>query len=142
MSNVLNIHGGAIGASQPTRDQIDPLKHGGGGGNSGGMDNASREYVDLKLEAALSRVEGKFDLLNQNLASLEARTPTWWAILGAVMIGVATILAALAFAGDRFDSGIGLADQRLEQLQRDQEQSERLEQILLGLERLSSRENP
>lgn len=106
------------------------------------MDSATREYVDLKLEAALSRVDGKFDLLNQRMASLEARTPSWWATLGAVMIGVAAVLATLSFAGDRFDGGIGMADQRLEQLQRDQEQSERIDKILIQLDKVAGELRP
>lgn len=88
----------------------------------GGLEPASKDYVDLKLAAAMNEVRGEFSLLNQRLGSLEARTPTWWSVLGAVMIGVGIVLAALSFAGDRFDGGIGLADQRQEQIQRDAEQ--------------------
>lgn len=139
MSNVVRIQGGSISSSASDEDSYTLLKHGGGGGTSGGMDNASRDYVDQKLETAMTRVEGKFDLLNQRLANIEARSPTWWSILGAVMIGVGSILAALAFAGDRFDGGVGLASQQLEQLQRDQAQSEQLQQLLTRFDQLTER---
>lgn len=126
----------AFPAKAPAPPPEQALKSGGGGGNYIGMEPATREYVDLKLEAALSRLEGKFDLLNQRMSDLEKRMPSWWSILGAVMIGVATVLAALAFAGDRFDGGISLADQRQEQLERDRQQDEtlrRLDEIITRL---------
>lgn len=124
--------------ASPTQAPLPPseegLKHGGGGGNSGGMEPASREYVDLKLEAAMTRIDGKFDLLNQRLGDLKQQVPQWWSILGAVMIGTGAILAALAFGGDRFDGGLNLSTQMQEQLERDRRQDERLEQVLNRLD--------
>ena len=120
MANIRQVYeSGAKVADFNDPGRTQSLKTGGGGGTSGFMEPASKEYVDLKLEAAMGRIEGKFDLLNQRMATLEARTPSWWSVLGAVMIGVGVVLAALSYAGDRFDGGIGLADQRQEQLKRD-----------------------
>lgn len=106
------------------------LKIGDGGGNFGGMEPATREYVDLKIESAVARLEGKLD----GLAGQLSRMPTTGAmILTVAGAGVAVLtlgLAILAFAGDRFDGGIGLADRREEQLSRDREQNDRIETIL------------
>lgn len=117
------------------------LKGPGGGDTFDGMESASREYVDLKLEAAMTRIDGKFDLLNQRMASLEARVPTWWAILGAVFIGVGTLLAALSYAADRFDGGVSISTQQLEQLERDKAQDQKLDAVLSRLDALVSQQS-
>lgn len=119
----------------------DQLKNRGDGGNYGGMEPATREYVDLKLETAMTRIDGKFDVLNERLRGIDeklARQPGWWSILGAVIIGVGIILAALAFGGDRFDGGLNLSTQMQEQLERDRRQDERLEAILDRLDAQSA----
>lgn len=117
--------------------ELEGLKGFAGGGTLPSMEPASKEYVDLKLDAVMTRIDGKFDMLNQRLGDLEKRTPSLGAIIataftsGIAIVGV--LLAALAFGGDRFDSGIGLADQRQEQLQIDAAQSaiiKRLDSIL------------
>lgn len=91
-----------------------------------GMEPASKEYVDLKLDAVMTRIDGKFDLLNQRMGDLEKRTPSIGAIIATAFTSavgiVGVLLAAMAFGGDRFDSGIGLADQRQDQIERDADQ--------------------
>lgn len=79
-----------------TRDNLN-LKHGGGGGTSGPVEPAVplKDYVDARDEAVESRLMAKLDTLS-----------TKGTIWGAVATGTALLFAALAFGGDRFDSGM------------------------------------
>lgn len=106
-----------------------PLKTGGGGGTSSYMEPASKEYVDLKTALTSAQNDARFaEVLAEMKALGDAirGKPSTWQMVGAVFAGAATILgvllAALSFGGDRFDGGVGLADQRQEQLQRDADQ--------------------
>lgn len=105
------------------------LKTGGGDDTSGYMEPASKEYVDLKTALTSAQNDARFaEVLSEirSLRGLVEGKPSTWQMVGAVFAGAATILgvilAALAYGGDRFDGGIGLADQRQEQIQRDAEQ--------------------
>ena len=105
-----------------------PLKHGGGGGTSGGMD-----AVDAKIAAAEARTDTKFAELRGDLKDFatakEMRNTVW----GAALTLGAIILAAIAFGGDRFDAGLGMADTHQKQLQRDAEQDAKFDEILKRL---------
>ncbi|MFD1951892.1 hypothetical protein ACFSGX_14050 [Sphingomonas arantia] len=68
-----------------------------------------KDYVDKADEAVESRLMAKLDGLPTKA--------TIWGSAGALFLGT---LAVLSFAGDRFDAGIGNADTRQAQLQRDQ----------------------
>ena len=138
MGDLFSIHGGRIDSSSLEEAHGADLKPKQGGGSSGGMEPATREYVDLKLAAAMTEVRGEFALLNQRLGDMEKRLPSWWSILGAVMIGVATIIGALALAGDHLNTGMALADKRQEQLERDRQQNDRIEAILKRLDAQSA----
>lgn len=116
----------------------DQLKNRGDGGNYGGMEPATREYVDLKVENAVVRLEGKIDALSGRLDSLATRRDTWGAALSAGLGLFVALLAVLAFAGDRFDSGLGLADKQQEQLEQDRRQNDRIEAILNRLDAQSA----
>jgi hypothetical protein len=107
-----------------------PLKGGSGGGTSGPM-VPLKDYVDARDEAVESRLLAKLDAL--------PTTSTLWAT-AATIVGV--ILAAMAFGGDRFDSGIGMADQRQEQLQRDARQDKAVSEMNGKLDVLINREQP
>lgn len=102
--------------------RIDALKEPGGGGTSNGMEPASKEYVDLKLEAAMGRIEGKLASMPSTAAMIATGFTSAVGVIG-------ILLAALAFGGDRFDGGVGLADQRQEQLQRDAAQDAILKRL-------------
>ena len=73
------------------------LQFGGGGGTSGPMDPSVsiKDYVDARDEAIETRLFAKLDTI-----------PTKSTIWGAVGVIIGTMLAVLAFAGDRFDGGI------------------------------------
>lgn len=102
------------------------LKHGGGDGTSSGMDS-----VDAKIAAAEARTDTKFTELRGDLKAFATKNTVWGAA-GSLFLGV---LAVLAFAGDRFDAGIGQADTRQAQLERDQRQDAKLDEILKRLPR-------
>lgn len=118
----------------PSREEMrkeaaQSLKTGGGGGTFGFMEPASKEYVDLKTALTSAQNDARFSEVLSEIRSLRGLVegkPSTWQMIGAVFAGAATILgvilAALAYGGDRFDGGIGLADQRQEQIQRDADQ--------------------
>ena len=93
--------------------------------------------MDAKLEAVEARTDAKFADLRTDLAAQFgdlkaelAKKPATGTLIGTAVAIVALILSALAFGGDRLALGIGLADQRQEQLKRDQAQDEKLDRIL------------
>ncbi len=107
------------------------LKHGGGGGTSGPMEPSMKDYVDARDDAIESRLSAKLDTL--------ATKATIW---GAMGTAVALILAAIAFGGDRFDSGMGMADVKVAQDERDMRQDESMRQINEKLDRLIAARQP
>jgi hypothetical protein len=110
------------------------LKGGGGGGTSGPMNNelGIKDYVDAKNEAVETRLLAKLDKL-----------PTLGALLGVAATVVGVILAAMAFGGDRFDSGMGagaiVENVRKEQRVIDQRQNAKLSAIDQKLDLLVKR---
>jgi hypothetical protein len=95
-----------------------PLKGGGGGGTSNGMTVPIKDYVDARDAAVTSDMHAEFAKLRSDLA----RLPSTATLITTGLVIVGIILAAMAFGGDRFSAGISLADQRQQQLQRDQAQ--------------------
>jgi len=101
--------------------EIAALKHGGGGGTSGGMEPAVplKEYVDARDDAVESRLDGKLDKL--------ATKGTIWAAM-ATALGL--IFAAWALAGDRFDAGMSVSpaigQMQVQQAATDQRQDAKL----------------
>lgn len=108
----------------------DELKHGGGGGTSGGM-----ETVDAKIAASEARTDTKFAELRGDLKDFATKGTVWQA--AATIIAV--ILAAIAFGGDRFDAGIGMADVAQNQIQRDAEQDQAVKRMEAKLDQLLER---
>lgn len=105
-------------------EQVQTLQFGGGGGTSGPMDPSVsiKDYVDARDEAIETRLFAKLDTI-----------PTKSTIWGAVGVIIGTMLAVLAFAGDRFDGGIsagGIVSQvKDEQAAKDKAQDAKLELI-------------
>jgi hypothetical protein len=105
----------------------------GGSGNGGGMgsDIGVKDYVDARTDALESRLIGRLDQL--------AGKSTIWT---AVATGTAIILAVLAFAGDRFDAGMGTADLRAAQIQRDDKQDASMRSVNEKLDKLIANQKP
>lgn len=93
------------------------LNPGGGGGTSGSM-----ETVDAKIAAAEARTDTKFVQLRSDLKDFATKGDLHKTVWGATAVIIATILALASFGGDRFDAGLGMADQRQAQLERDAKQ--------------------
>lgn len=119
--------------------EIRRLKSADGGGTLPPM-----ETVDAKIAAAEARTDAKFAELRGGLSSdfadLKAEIKTELAskpgtatLIGTLAATAALILGALAYGGDRLQMGIGLADQRQAQLQRDNEQDRKFDEILKRL---------
>lgn len=93
------------------------------------MEPASKEYVDLKLDAALAPILAKLDSIEKNQISP-------WQVWGAALTGFGAVLAVLAFGSDQFGLGSGLSDQRFEQLQLDQAQDQKLDAVISRIDAL------
>lgn len=113
------------------------LKHGGGDGTSDGM-----ETVDAKIAAAEARTDTKFAELRSDLKDFATKSTVW----GAMGTAVALILAAIAFGGDRFDAGMGMADVKQAQVERDARQdasvdaiNKKLDVLIAAQERAATR---
>lgn len=132
MTNVkrLIVNGQPVTPTGEPESAIDArLKRPGRGGTYDGMEPASKEYVDLKLEAALAPILAKLDTIEKNQISP-------WQVWGAALTGFGAVLAVLAFGSDQFGLGSGLSDQRFEQLQLDQAQDEKLDAVISRIDAL------
>jgi hypothetical protein len=118
--------------NQKLSDENRSLKQDGGGGTLPPVD-----IIDAKIEAAEARTDTKFAMLTGDLTAhfgdLKAdlaRKPGTGTLIGIAVAIVALLLGALAYGGDRLALGVGLADQRQEQLKRDQAQDKKFDEIL------------
>lgn len=93
-----------------------------GGGGSGPVDSATKDYVDARDDAVESRLGRQLDKL--------ATKSTIWA---AVATGIGILAALVAYGGDRFDGGVSvsptMAKIQTEQVERDKKQDAQLELI-------------
>jgi hypothetical protein len=114
-----------------------------GGGTGGGgttVDLETKRYVDKSMDAVKAQNDAAFSKV---LARLDSMHPaTWQQNLGVVAAGVVALLgiifAVLAFASDRFDSGVaamGAIEEAIDaQREINASQDARLEKILGSLE--------
>ncbi len=84
-----------------------------------GMDPA---IVDAKIEAAEARVDTEFAKLRGELDKLPGTWTLVTTVIGSAVTLFLAIIAVLAFGGDRFDGGLGLAAMQREQIERDARQ--------------------
>lgn len=115
-------------ANNELHRQMEALKQGGGGGMSGGMDT-----VDAKIAAAEARTDTKFAELRGDLKDFATKGTVWGAVASGVVAILGVLVGLIAFGGDRFDAGIGMADVRQAQIERDQKQDAKLDEILKRL---------
>lgn len=90
---------------------------------------STQAYIDRSMDAVRAQNDARFaEVLSEirDIRGLISSKPSTWQLVATVFAGAATILgvalAALSYGGDRFDGGVGVADQRYEQIQRDAEQ--------------------
>lgn len=115
-------------------DHAIPLQHGGGGGTWDGMD--AEAIINAKVAAAEARVDTKFAELRADLSHLPTKGTIWGAIGTAIVAILGVILAMLSYGGDRFDSGVSLADHRQSQMQRDADQDRAVANINSKIDQL------
>ncbi len=112
-----------------------PLKGGSGGGTSGGMTVSIKDYIDARDAAVTSDMHAEFAKLRSDMA----RLPSTITLITTALVIVGIILAAMAFGGDRFSAGISLADQRQQQLKRDNAQDAASKQNAAKLDEILKR---
>lgn len=118
-------------AEKRVEESAQLLKGDGGDGTSDGMDT-----VDAKIATAKAEVDTEFAKLRGDLAvqfgeiktELARKPGTGTTIITAIAI-FAAVMGAIAFGGDRFDAGLGMADVRQAQLARDAEQDASVQRI-------------
>lgn len=93
MGDVLHIQNVRIADDPPAPKATFSYSSGGGGMEPG---VPMKDYIDARDDAVESR-------LKQLLHSIPTKATVW----GAVATGIGTLLAILAFGGDRFDGGVG-----------------------------------
>lgn len=98
-----------------------PITGGSGGGGSVGEPEISiKDYVDARDAALASDLKAEFASLRAEISKL----PTTWTLIGTALAIISIIVAVLALGGARFSAGMATADERLEQLKKDQEQDQ------------------
>jgi hypothetical protein len=109
------------------------LNFGSGDGTLPPMDT-----VDAKIAAVEARTDTKFAELRGDLKDFATKSTVW----RGVAVVIATLLAAMAFGGDRFDAGIGMADVRQAQMQKDADQDKTVHEINGKLDQLIAAQRP
>ena len=116
---------------------------GGGGGNE--VDAETNHYVDANVRAAKAENSASFARLETKIDGISPGA-SWQQMAGVVIsgvvVGLSLVFAVLAYASDRFDSGVASmgAIEELLDTQREQnvEQNERIDRILVAIEKLSA----
>ncbi len=102
-----------------------------------------REYTDAKMETVRAQNDARFAEVMAKLEIMSRTSITkreLWAATGtsiAAILGV--ILAVLAFAGDRFDAGIGFSSQVAEQAAIDASQDAKFDLVIDKLDNVADR---
>lgn len=90
--------------------------------------------ADLRgdLRTAQSDTQGQIETVKASVDGKPGKFDVWGGLLALFV----AFIAVLAFGGDRLSTGIGLADQRLEQLERDRQQDNTATEINSKLDKL------
>lgn len=108
-------------------------------------DVTAKDYIDARSDAVRAQNDARFSEVLTEIRSLSVKidhVPTTRSMIVTTLSGIAgataLFLGILAFAGDRFDGGVSLAEQQQQQIERDKAQDERLNSILDRLEALTA----
>jgi len=152
MDNVVDITGlnrqidelAGISASSNLARQTETPYVGGMATGKAPEDNPmDREYTDAKMETVRAQNDARFAEVMAKLEIMSRTSITkreLWTATGtsiAAILGV--ILAVLAFAGDRFDAGIGFSSQVAEQAAVDASQDAKFDLVIDKLDSVADR---
>ncbi len=136
---------------EPKSAKAHKISYGGGGGTGGGptMDAETKNYLDAKVDAVKSQNDARFSEVLMKLDGMSAKVDAipkpvgFWALAGMAATAVVALIGILGVMADRFDGGIaaaGVMDQfAIEQQERDQEQSERIDRAISAIEAQNDR---
>lgn len=107
----------------------------------------SDELTDAKIAAAEARTDAKFAELRGDfsrefteikttLTHMPSTLTIWGASFTVAVSVIGILLAVIAFGGDRFDAGLGMADVRQAQAEKDKKQDDDVANINGKLDRL------
>ena len=113
---LISARAGGTTRQDPPQDPIanDPSFGGGGGGDGGsGIDMATKDYIDAKLETAraerredMARIEGQLGVLMAEVTSRPTTGTVLFATFTSAITIIGIVVAVLAYGGDRFDGGV------------------------------------
>lgn len=124
-------------ANNELRRQMETLKQNSPSGTSGNMDT-----VDAKIAAAEARTDTKFAELRGDLKDFATKGTVWGAVASGVVAILGVLVGLIAFGGDRFDAGLGMADVRQAQIERDAKQDAAVNDINGKLDQLIAAQKP
>jgi len=101
-----------------------------------GKINTSQAAIDGRIGSVEATLSGRISTVDATIASKASPRDIWLAALAVF----GAVLAALAFGGDRLSVGLGLADQRQDQMQLDAAQNNMAVSIDRKLDRLLAAE--
>lgn len=113
---------------------------GDGGGGGPTVDRETKRYVDKSMDTVKAQNDARFA---EVIARLDAMNPATWVqnagvLLGGIVVTLGLVFGILAYASDRFDSGVsamGAIEEQLDaQRETNADQNARLDRILGVLE--------
>lgn len=103
---------GGLNPRMPANARASKVSYGGGGGSGGGpeMDAETKNYLDANMRAVKAENSASFVSLEAKIDAIQPGA-TWQQNAGVtitgVVVGLGLVFAVLAYASDRFDSGVG-----------------------------------
>lgn len=111
---------------------------GGSGGGEPPVDAETQRYLDKSMESVKAQNDARFAEVLTRLDQMPKFWPSVLALVLTVFGAVGSVFAVLAYASDRFDSGVSsmgaVGDELNAQRQINSEQNERLNRIIHALE--------
>lgn len=114
------------------------------------MEGISTEaYIDARTDAVRAQNDARFAEVLSEIRSVGTRIDhiekgqiSPWQVWAAALTVFGAGLAVLAFGGDQFGLGAGLAEQQAAQIERDKSQDAKLDTVLDRLDDLLMRQSP
>lgn len=107
----------------------------------------SQSYIDARTDAVRAQNDARFaEVLSEirnvgtRLDHIEKGQISSWQVWAAALTVFGAGLAVLAFGGDQFGLGAGLADRQASQIERDQAQDAKLDGVISRLDELLVRQ--
>ncbi|WP_428925008.1 hypothetical protein [Marinibacterium sp. SX1] len=140
VDNILSVVEG--GRSRSAHAERNSFGGGGGDGGEPDVDAETQRYLESEVRAAKAENSAAFARLEAKIDGIEPGS-TWQQNAGIAFVLFTAVFGVLAYASDRFDSGVGAMGAVEEAIDRQREinasQDARLDKILRALEEQEAR---